>query len=257
MDVIELMTALIASEDEGGAPPMVTADDAIAISQHFHAEADRGAAALAEIARRLNVTIACGKGCNGCCHDPVMVRGPEVVDVANWLALPEQAAARTTFLDAYPTWRTAVGDAPERLAKLLRTGPQAYYDSEHQGLRRKAVLCAFNHDGACLIYPVRPMVCRTNHAVGTSEHCQPSDTSGTPPTRINFAPVDKMVALSRRVVRAADRAALGVNAGQEALCKMVAAALTARPVTVPGEPVPPAAEAAPPAAEAAPPSEPT
>lgn len=249
MDVIELMTALVANEQDGGPPPMVTAEDAIAISAHFHAEADRGAAALEQVARKLAVTIACGKGCNGCCHDPVMVRGPEVVEVAAWLARPEQAAARATFLDAYPAWRTGVGDAPERLAKLSRTGPATDYEQELQLLRRKGVLCAFNHQGACLIYPVRPMMCRTNHAVGTSEHCQPSDTSGTPPTRIVFPPVDNLVALSRRVLRAADRAALGPAAGHEALCKMVAGALAGGVTTpTPAPVVPPASGEPPPSA---------
>ncbi len=229
MDVIELMSALLTAEDEGSAPPMVTAEDAIAISAHFHGQADRGAEALQGVARKLNVTIACHQGCNGCCHDPLLVRGPEAVAVAGWLAQPEHAAARKTFLAAYPAWRSAVGDAPERLARLLRTGTPAAYEAEHRLEKRKAVLCAFNHEGSCLIYEVRPMVCRTTHAVGTSEHCQPGDTSGVPPTRITFVPIDNLVALSRRVMRAAEQVALGAAAGHEALCKTVAAALAARP----------------------------
>lgn len=226
MDVIELMTALIGSDQDGGPLPSLTADEAIAISGHFHAEANRGEAAIAAVARKLDVTIACGKGCNGCCHDPVLVRGPEAVDVVAWLALPEQAAAQATFLAQYPTWRTGVGGAPERLAALLRTGPQAEYDAAEQAWRKQAVMCAFNHDGACIIYDVRPMVCRDRHAVGTNEHCQPSST--TPPTRIAFVPMDNLVALSKRVMRAADRAALGASAGHEALCTTVAAALTSK-----------------------------
>ena len=226
MDVIELMTALVTSEQEGAPPPPVTAEDAIGISHHFHAEAERVEAARADVARQLEVTIACHQGCNGCCYDPLMVRGPEAVEVAAWLALPEQASVRALFLEAYPTWRAGVVDGPERLAALLRTGPQASYEDEHERMRKRAVLCAFNHEGACIIYPVRPMVCRHKHAIATAEHCQPAST--TPPTRIAFVPLDNLVALSRRVMRAAERAALGPRSGQEALCKIVAGALAAR-----------------------------
>jgi len=226
MDVIEVMTALLTAEDEGQPPPKVGVADAIAISAHFHAEADRGNAAIAEVAKNLGATIYCAQGCNGCCHDMVMVRGPEAVEVASWLALPEHTEARELFLANYPSWRGAVGNAPERLAELFASGVQEAFEAAHREVAAKAVLCAFNHGGACLIYDVRPMACRANHAVGTAAHCQPGAT--TPPTRVVFVPMDNLVALSRRVLRAADRAALGPTAVPEALCKTVAAVLHTR-----------------------------
>lgn len=225
MDVIELMTGLMQSEAEGTPPPKVTIEGAIAISQHFHAEADRGAEALTQVAQNLDVKIACAAGCNGCCHEMVMVRGPEAAEVVVWLNAPAQAAARAAFLANYSTWRASVGSAPEHLAKLLGAGDEAAYQAAHRAQWRQAVMCAFNQDGNCLIYPVRPMVCRTAHAVTTNAHCHPSDDSGTPATRIAFVPVDNLIELTRQVLRAADRAARGAAATQESLCKTVASAL--------------------------------
>lgn len=227
-EVIALMTALVTAEDEGTAPPDVTVDASIGISRHFHAQADRGMDMLPDIARQLDVSIACGRGCNGCCHEMVMVRGPEAADVVRWLDAPERLPQRRAFLRQYPAWRSAVGDAPERLTTLLRTGPQEAYDEAHRAQWRKAVLCAFNHEGECLIYPVRPIACRAAHAVQTAEHCHPASPAGEQPQRIAFVPLDDLVQLSRRVMRAADRAARGPTAGHESLVKVVAAALLSR-----------------------------
>jgi Fe-S-cluster containining protein len=89
-------------------------------------------------------------------------------------------------------------------------------------------MCAFNHEGECLIYPVRPMACRTAHAVNTSTHCHPADDSGVKPQRIAFVPLEDLTTISRRVMRAADRAARGPTAGHESLVKLVAGALMRR-----------------------------
>lgn len=229
MDVIEVMTALETAEQAGAPPPTITADDGVAISQHFHAQLDRGGAMLARQAAELGTTIACGPGCTGCCYELVLVRALEAEEVARWLEQPANAAARATFLDAYPSWRAAVGGAPEQLAALLRTGPQEAYGEAHRAQWRKAVLCAFNHDGACLIYPVRPLACRNAHAVDTSAHCHPADDSGIKPRRVALVPIDNLVTVARRVMRAADRAARGEQAGAESLCKLVAARLHAGP----------------------------
>ena len=40
---------------------------------------------------------------------------------------------------------------------------------------RRGAMCAFNHDGACSIYPVRPAICRKVHALFTSEFCITED----------------------------------------------------------------------------------
>lgn len=235
MDTVEVMRALLEAEESGSKAPAITAEDAAGISKHFHAQADRGAEALKTVAKNLDVTIACGEGCNGCCHEMVMVRDPESVEVAMWLAKPEQADVAATFLDQYPEWRRAVGDAPERLAALLRGGSQEAYNDAHRAQWRKAVLCAFNKDGKCLIYPVRPMACRHAHAVNTSAHCHPSDTSGQKAQQIAFVPLEDLMTMSRRVMRAAERALRGGNfvSGQESLVHRVANMLAMRP-TLPG-----------------------
>ena len=47
--------------------------------------------------------------------------------------------------------------------------PLAYQDAHVQAWRM-GVLCAFNRDGACLIYGVRPSNCRTAHALDQQRH---------------------------------------------------------------------------------------
>jgi Fe-S-cluster containining protein len=234
MDTVELMKGLLEAEESGSKAPAVSTDDAAAIAGHFHVQADRGAAALVEVAKKLEVTIACHEGCNGCCHEMVMVRDPESIAVAKWLARPEQAETLNAFLEEYPAWRSKVGDAPERLAALLKGGDQEAYNAAHREQWRKAVLCAFNKDGRCLIYEVRPMACRHAHAVGTAEHCHPSDTSGVKAQQIAFVPVDELLAMSRRVMRAAERSLRGGAAvGPESLVLRVAHIMAYRP-TLPG-----------------------
>src|SRR5215470_17421525 len=97
----------------------VTPGDAADIATHLHGQVDRGTRARADVARRDGVVLACKLGCTGCCEELVLVKLPEALAVARWLLLPENAAARATFLAGYGRWRAAVGDAPERLADLL------------------------------------------------------------------------------------------------------------------------------------------
>ncbi len=202
-------------------PRAVSAEDAVAMARHFQAELDRGTAARDVVAQKQGITIACHRGCYGCCSEMILVREPEAMAVAEWLGRPENAETRRAFVEAYPRWRAAVGDAPERLTALLHGEDRAAYEQAHVAQWRSGTLCAFNRDGACTVYPVRPVVCRNAHAVDTSDRCYPGRTDGKPATRLEFQPIEDFVKLSRRVLQAAHHAIRGPKTKQEALCDAV------------------------------------
>jgi Fe-S-cluster containining protein len=200
-------------------PRTVTAEDAVSIAGALTGEIDRGCEARARAAERDRVKIACGRGCNGCCQEPILVYLPESVRVATWLARPENSAARAAFLAAYPIWQGQVGDGPEKLAALTVTGDVAAFKAAHVAEWRKQALCAFNRGGDCSIYPVRPGVCRNAHAVDTSEHC--SGGSPKPATRLEFIPLDTFMERARLLLRAAHHAMGGPRGRPQPLCDEV------------------------------------
>jgi Fe-S-cluster containining protein len=208
-------------------PRTISTEDAVAMARHFQAELDRGTEARGVAAERQGVVIACHRGCHGCCSELILIREPEAMAVAEWLERPENAETRAAFLDAYPRWRAAVGDAPQRLVDLLYGGDREAYGRAHIAQWRTGIMCAFNRDGACSIYPVRPLICRHAHAVGTSDRCHPDRTDGLPATRLEFQPVEDFVKLSRQVLSAAHHAVRGQKVPQEALCDAVWRLLTA------------------------------
>jgi hypothetical protein len=207
-------------------PRTVTADDAIAISEVVSREVDRGCDLRAQTAAKENITIACHRGCSGCCDEMVLVRAPEALRVARWLALPENRAVKDAFLERFAVWRERVGDGPERLAALVETKDQAVYDAAHQAEWRKQIKCAFNdQDGACSIWPVRPHTCRNGHAVDTPDRCSgATPVGGAPATRLAFVPLDQFILRANRMLRATANA-LG-QPRSESLCVQVHALLT-------------------------------
>jgi Fe-S-cluster containining protein len=207
-------------------PPPLSRDDAAEIAGSLAAEVDEGTAARAEIAARDGITIACHRGCSGCCEEMIMVDLPEALEVARWLRQPENRAARDQFLAAYPAWRDAVGDAPARLATLCQKSNARGYLDAHVAQWRRRILCAFNSGGECSIYPVRPITCRNAHAVDTHERCVGDHPSGRPATRLQFPPLDEYIVRADRLMRAAHHAIGGERNRPGALCDLVYALLS-------------------------------
>ncbi len=205
-------------------PRTVTPDDALWIAEGLAREVDRGCSLRAEAAAKKKIVIACHRGCNGCCEELVLVSEPEALRVARWLSAPANHAIRDAFLAAYAGWRERVGDAPERLATLADATDQTLYDAAHVAQWRQRVMCAFNRDGDCSVYEVRPLACRNGHAVDTSERCSGAN-QGAPATRLQFVPLDEFIVRSSRLLRATGNA-LGKR-GSRALCVAVYQLLTA------------------------------
>ena len=203
-------------------PRKLQLDEAAEVAAFVHAQVDMGVEARTEAIARSETTLACARGCTGCCEEPIMVFRPEAARVAGWLARPENAEARAEFLAAYPAWNERIGQVTARLSELYLSDARNYI-AHHVEAWRQGVLCAFNQGGDCIVYPVRPTVCRTGHALETNEHC--SGASETPATRATFVPLDDFVTRTRRLLQATHNAARGTRGRPEALPHAVHALL--------------------------------
>jgi hypothetical protein len=204
----------------------VSPDDAADIAAGLQRQMDEAAEARAEFAAARGMPLACGAGCTGCCEEPVVVFLPEAIHIARWLARAENAAVRAAFETAYVTWRERSGETPARLAEAFAAGDDRRQIELHVEHWRRRVLCAFNHDGLCSIYPVRPLLCRNAHAVETSAHCYGDDTSGVPAIRLKARAVDDFVERARAGIRALHHALGGPRMRPEPLPDAVYALLT-------------------------------
>jgi len=213
-------------------PRRVSLDDAVTIAGGMQAEVDSGVAARDAAIAAQGLTLACKRGCTGCCEEPIMVHRPEAARVLRWLKQPENAGAREAFRAAYPAWKERVGDTPARLSALSNDA-EAYL-AEHVEGWRKGVLCAFNRGGDCTIYPVRPIVCRGGHALDTSEHC--TGIAEKPAARATFVPLDDFIARTRGLLAATHNAVGGPKGRVEALCDVVYSLLPARSARYTGTP---------------------
>jgi hypothetical protein len=201
-------------------PRPLSAGDAADLALALCAQVDAAAAARGRMAARQGLRVVCDRGCNGCCEEMIVVFQPEAQAAARWLARPENAAARDRFLAAYAGWREAAGDAPERLADLVAKGDDRGYLAAHQAQWRRRLLCAFNHEGDCLIYPARPMTCRNAHADETPARCSAA-SAGPPASRLAFAPLDEYLRGADRVMQGAHHALGGPRRRPSALCVAV------------------------------------
>ncbi len=207
-------------------PRTVTLEDALAIVDAFHGAMDEAARHRAEAAQQRGRPLACHAGCSGCCEEPVMVFLPEALRIASFLMRPENASTKQAFLDAYPRWKEKAGDGPQRLADLFRSGDGKAHFDEFVAQWRKRNLCAFNTNGLCTVYSVRPLVCRNAHAVGTAEHCVGDDTSGEGAVRIADPRIDNFFEKGRACMRALHHALGGETLATGSVCESVHDLLT-------------------------------
>jgi len=143
--------------------PVLQRADAAGLVELMHAELDD---AIARRDAQIGARMACHKGCTACCRVAVVVTEGEAVAVAEWLRV--HADARARFATAYGTWRATLGELVEQAGKQHDTAAAHAWNREVQ---QRRAMCAFNHEGACTIYPVRPAVCRKAHALDTNAHC--------------------------------------------------------------------------------------
>ena len=207
-------------------PRTLSRGEAADVAAAVQATASQMAQQRADAAVQHKVTIACGRGCTGCCEELVIVSEPEALQVARWLE--QNPEARAQFLEAYPRWRERAGDAPERLAALtVKNQDRAAYAEAHVAYWRTRNLCAFNRNGDCTIYPARPLVCRDAHAVETNQRCFGDWSGGGQAGRIQFGPMVTLMARAQHLLQAAHNAIAPTRINRyEALCAAVYRLLT-------------------------------
>jgi Fe-S-cluster containining protein len=145
--------------------PVIQRADAAALTNLMHGQLDD---AIARRDSEIGSRMACSKGCNSCCVSPVLITEGEAIAIAEWLREPEHADVRARFEAAYPAWRDQLGDllaqnADQRSAEETRAWCLL--------VQQRQAMCAFNYEGACSIYPVRPALCRKAHALDTNQYC--------------------------------------------------------------------------------------
>ena len=202
-------------------PPKLDPADAVAMTRALGEQVDRGCAARDEVAAKQRLPVVCSRGCNGCCEELVMVFLPDAIAIARWLMEPDHHAARDAFLAAYPAWKKATGDGPQKLSDLFARNDREAFLAEHRVQWAKRVMCAFNVEGACSIYPVRPLPCRYAHAVETHERCSGANFGGQPARRLAFEPLDEYMKHADLILRAAHHALGGDRRRATALCEVV------------------------------------
>ena len=137
--------------------PVIQPADAAGLMGIMYAQLDD---AIARRDAQIGARMACHKGCSSCCTSTVLVTEGEAVAIAEWLRLPENADARTRFDAAYAAWSEQLGD--------LLVQDERDADANQAWMRsvpQRHVMCAFNVEGACTVYPVRPGICRKTHAL--------------------------------------------------------------------------------------------
>lgn len=183
----------------------ITDEEAAELAEFLERVLEGGLAERARAAEMRQLKVVCKERCNVCCEEPVIVYLPEALAIARWLAQTEHAEVRAHFVAAYQNWRGALGDAPERLAELnADDARREEYEAAYRRQWRMRVLCAFNHDGNCSIYPVRPLLCREGNALDTADHCVAG--SPEPARRLTGGPVEGFMSKANLILRAAHNA---------------------------------------------------
>lgn len=197
----------------------ITRDDAVDLAGDLHEQMDHAAGARAEAASAMGKPLACSAGCSGCCEELVMIFRPEALRIARWLKRRENAAIKERFVAAYAAWKQRVGDTPVEVTALFQSGDEAAHADALLAHWRRRILCAFNQDGMCTIYPVRPLLCRNAHALETSERCRAD--SELVQIRLQSDELDAFFDNARSCLRAAHHAIGGERMRPSALCDAV------------------------------------
>jgi Fe-S-cluster containining protein len=110
---------------------------------------------------------ACRRGCAFCCHQLVPLTTPEAQRIADYLSRKPRAERRQ------------IGEALERQARRFAAWVQVRQPKDvldratNLDYLRQRIPCPFlGPENECRVYPVRPLICRGHHALGTSAHCE-------------------------------------------------------------------------------------
>lgn len=190
--------------------PVIQRADAAGLTNMMHAQLDE---VIAQRDVQIGGRMACARGCNSCCTSTVLVSEGEAIAVAEWLREPAHADVRARYEAAYPQWRDTLGELIGKASTRESEGTHGWLEKVQQS----RAMCAFNHEGACSIYPVRPAICRKAHALDTSAHCIDPDV----PAQYYQHPETEELYESQRPLRFALHKAMRPNGPLDLLCSSV------------------------------------
>lgn len=207
--------------------PVIQRADAAGLIDMLHAQLDD---AIARRDTEIGDRLACHKGCSACCRSSVLVTEGEAVAIAEWLRDPAHASERANFETRFVEWRERIGD----LFGGGETGDPDAHREWMANVQRREAMCAFNEDGACTVYAVRPTICRKTHALDTNANC----ISETVPAKAYQHPETEALYEQQRPFRFALHKALRPNHRLDLLCSSVKRALAAGTVVGRNDPCP-------------------
>ncbi|MCC6993036.1 MAG: hypothetical protein IT370_00265 [Deltaproteobacteria bacterium] len=210
-------------------PRTVTMDDVADVALAVQHEVDQAIRMRDARAAEQGLKLACERGCSKCCEEIVMVTLPEAALLARWLRRPENAEALAAFRDRFAAWQAAVGDTPQRMEDAAQRGDQAEYVRLHTDNMMSRTMCAFNQDGVCQVYEVRPLICRRAHALDTAELCGPHPVGLGRRKQIDFPPLEQFSNRMLGILWAGHHAAGGARMRRDALCAYVMKLVDAAP----------------------------
>jgi hypothetical protein len=173
--VNHLLERFAAHIDRDEDVPSINQEEAIAITRRMHQELEVGLEERDRRIREMGHTIACARGCSTCCEQIVAVRDAEGLTIARWLTEPAQATIRRRFEIAHAAWRERGGDLVDRATAASAREDWVVMKRILGETQERRLMCPFNHEGACDIYPVRPAVCREKAALNSQEPCKRRD----------------------------------------------------------------------------------
>jgi len=123
-----------------------------------------------DIARELEALAArgvaptCSKGCAHCCRQEILLPRAEAEAIVEWMQASWPPAQIEALKDRLRTWlawyrdefKRRVGSGEDRQVVAYEHGP----------------FCVALQDGACSIYPVRPMTCRIHYVSSSPDACR-------------------------------------------------------------------------------------
>lgn len=162
-------------------------------------------------ARSAGKVVPCKRGCAACCRYLVPLSPPEAFRLFEEMhALPP--ARRRSVLNSFAV---AAGRVLEAKHALVAAGAAASPGSgEQAGLyvgeqwRRLKVPCPLLAAGECLLYPTRPIACRSYFVISDPRHCRNPRPGQGQRLPLPFSLVDALVRLAAEVEAAEPQAVL-------------------------------------------------
>ena len=163
-----------------GAVPEVEQPIPPALQEEFvtgvYSSLDRATACeLARLRRENGIIPTCRSGCSHCCRYHILTNIAEAHTLVQYIRRKFSAAQISDLRMRTQQWHEWDNSRPGRPAAII---------TELTDLSNYVHSCPFVVDGACSVYPVRPVVCRTHFVCSPAQACRatndPAATDAAP-----------------------------------------------------------------------------